>query len=736
MQVFDSNEKIGVYYFYPDGVPTGTDALHAGVFYSRVELGVRVTTTFDAGPANKNVSGIDGALEVAKELTGIRDPATPYGKMTMTSKNIDGIDSHDLRLPNDIVGATILKSGDDLSQSFGDIKATFDQAASGLYYYFPWLQNSNTVAMTALSNGGITWAPAYPDSAIYSVPTGIGQGTGGRPTIMQPFSPETGPDSVQLFFPGAQQRLSTDLTPSVAAIDGVPFEHNGYIYTYSYDVLGNQTIIAQPTEATIALNRELATYMATVDSVHKTIQETWIEPNNTKVDRSFQYSGDGQSPSDVTTTESRNGSPTAQEQDFPASRLLKYYDTQNYHPYTELDIDEDATGKPTAVQIKVDGQPTTADFSAVGQVLGSALGRALAPNNQFVQLAAGTVVGAIGQKLAQAFAASLTTDGATFDPATVFANFNVSLAGAGASSVASFLVAELGTALHLDGFGGQLFNASAGGFTGSVASQVATGMAQGASFDAAIGAINFADAAASAAYGVSALFGSFLAHEFVPAQTHEGAVAGQLFGAIGSAAGISAALSGALGTVLGFIVPGLGSLLGTILGTLIGDAFGNVPHPAAVDLLDQHGYLYAATHYQVSASDGGDYSTPDQLAVPALAIINAYLGAVKGAALDHSRQVTLGYQANPVFYIDGVPGHPAIGEYLAPNAAVQAAALDVLQNTEVIGGDLLLKRAHQNLTRPDRNRNRANARRHFSASGWRPAKGRVASMACIHKSFA
>jgi hypothetical protein len=377
--------------------------------------------------------------------------------------------------------------------------------------------------------------------------------------------------------------------------------------------------------------------------------------------------------------------------------FLKIYDPNNTHPYTELDIAEDATGKVTAAQLKLDGQPNTpADFSAVGQVLGSALGRALAPNNQFVQLAAGTVIGAVGQKLAQAFAASLTTDGATFDFSRTFADFNVSIAGAGASSVASFLVAELGTALHLDGFGGQLFNASAGGFAGSVASQVATKMAAGASFDVAIGTLNFASAATNAAYGVSALFGSFLAHEFVPAQTHEGAAGGQLLGAVGSAIGISAALSGALGTVLGFIVPGLGSLIGTILGTLIGDAVGNVPHPAAVDLIDQHGYLYAATHYQVSASDGGDYSTPDQLAVPALAIINAYLGAVKGAALDHSKQVTLGYQANPVFYIDGVPGHPAIGTSLSPNAAVQDAALAVLQNTEVIGGDLLMKRAHQN----------------------------------------
>jgi hypothetical protein len=394
-----------------------------------------------------------------------------------------------------------------------------------------------------------------------------------------------------------------------------------------------------------------------------------------------------------------NGALEKQEDVFTnGTTAIKYLDTRNTHPYAELDIDEDATGKPIDVQMKLDGQPnnTTADFSSVGQVLGSALGRALAPNNQFVQLVAGTVVGAVGQKLAQAFAASLTTNGAAFDLSRTFADFNISIASAGASSIASFLVAELGTALHLDGFGGQLFNASAGGFAGSVASQVASKMAQGASFDLAIGTINFADAAASAAYGVSALFGSFLAHEFVPAQTHEGAVAGQLFGAIGSAAGISAALSGALGTVLGFIAPGIGSLIGTILGTLIGDAFGSVPHPAATDLLDQAGTLYAATHYQVSASDGGDYSTPDQMAVPALAIINAYLSAVNGAALDHSKQVTLGYQANPEFYIDGVPGHPAIGTYLSPNAAVQAAALDVLQNTEVVGGDLLMKRAHQN----------------------------------------
>jgi hypothetical protein len=316
-----------------------------------------------------------------------------------------------------------------------------------------------------------------------------------------------------------------------------------------------------------------------------------------------------------------------------------------------------------------------------------------------VQIAAGTVIGAVGQKLAQAFSESLKTNGATFDPATVFADFNVSLAGAGASSVASFLVAELGTALNFPGFGGQMFNAAAGGFAGSVASQIASKMAAtpGLTFDAAIAGLDFGAAAINAGYSISGAFGSFLAHELVPAQTHEGAVGGQLLGAVGSAVGISLAIAETLGGVLDFILPGVGSLIGTILGTLIGDAFGNVPHPAAVDLLDQAGTLYAARHYQVSASDGGDYGVADPMAAAAVSIVNAYLTAAKGAALDHSKQALVGYLTDPsLFYINGVPGHPADGSFLKPDGAVHAAALDVLQNTEVIGGDLLLKRAHQN----------------------------------------
>jgi Ca2+-binding RTX toxin-like protein len=381
------------------------------------------------------------------------------------------------------------------------------------------------------------------------------------------------------------------------------------------------------------------------------------------------------------------------------SQTEKISDTGNTHPYTELDIDEDATGKIIAAKPKIDGQPDNGnniDFSAVGQVLGSALGRALAPNNQFVQLAAGTVVGAVGQKLAQAFVASLKTDAASFNLESVFADFNVSIAGAGASSVASFLVAEIGTALHLDGFAGQLFDAAGGGFAGSVASQIATKMARDSiSFAAAVGTLDFGAAAASAAYGISSLLGSYLGHELVPAQTHEGAVGGQLLGAIGSAIGISAAIGQLLGSVLDFILPGVGSLIGTVLGTIIGDAFGSHPHPAAVDLLDQAGDHYGYGHS--SSSDGGGYDIADQMAAATAGIVNGYLAAVNGVVIDHSKQTMVGFVTDPDFrYVNGWTPNHHYYSFISPDDAVHAAALDILQHTEVIGGDLLMKRAHQN----------------------------------------
>jgi hypothetical protein len=207
-------------------------------------------------------------------------------------------------------------------------------------------------------------------------------------------------------------------------------------------------------------------------------------------------------------------------------------------------------------------------------------------------------------------------------------------------------------------------------------------MARGSlDFAGAIAAIDWTQAVSNAIdvaqINLGNLLGSYLGHELVPAQTREGAIGGQLFGAIGS-----------------FILGPVGSLVGTILGTWIFNHLGTQPSPSATDLLDQAGDHYDSHHYQ--SADQGSYEVPDKMAPAAASIINAYLGAVKGAALDHSKQVVIGYSKNPdVLYVTGTPANPN-RSFTDPNDAVHAAALDVLQNLEVIGGDLLMKRAHQN----------------------------------------
>ena len=257
------------------------------------------------------------------------------------------------------------------------------------------------------------------------------------------------------------------------------------------------------------------------------------------------------------------------------SQQIKKYDPDDNHPYKQLDITKGPNGQISEAQLQLEANIIAAGGS-VGQIFGSALGRALAPNNQFAQLAVGTVAGLIGQKLLQTFTASLTLDASRFIAGNFASVTGLEVANAGLGAISSFLAAELGHELGLTGFGAELFNAGVGGVTGSVLTQVATKVAAGYSFDAAIGLINWSTAATQAGYNISSAAGSFLAHQFVHPESHEGAVGGQLLGAVGSALGLSAVLNATITGFMGFLIPGLGSLFGTIIGTMLGDAIAGV----------------------------------------------------------------------------------------------------------------------------------------------------------------
>jgi hypothetical protein len=291
---------------------------------------------------------------------------------------------------------------------------------------------------------------------------------------------------------------------------------------------------------------------------------------------------------------------------------LTQFDPNNTHPYDKLEVTKAADGKVTAAQVTLDPNVLAAGLS-IGQIFGSALGGALGGNSLAGNLAAGAIGGLIGQKFIQVLATSMTTDLSRISLNDVFAGQGISVANAGIGAVSSFLTAELGHALHIDGFDGQLFNTAASGFTTSLLIQVTAKMSRDSlTFAGAIAAIDWTQAVSgaidAAQLNIGNLLGGYLGHELVPAQTREGAIGGQLFGAIGS-----------------FILPGgLGSLIGTILGTWLGNQFGTSPSPGAVDLLDQAGYLYGHSQYQ--SSDGGGYGVSNTMAQAAVTGIDQDAG--------------------------------------------------------------------------------------------------------------
>lgn len=352
----------------------------------------------------------------------------------------------------------------------------------------------------------------------------------------------------------------------------------------------------------------------------------------------------------------------------------------------------------------------------IGQAFGSAIGRAIAGDNQFVQLAAGTVVGAIGKTFGQVLSGSLTADASKLSMGSTFSSFGLNIASAAAGTVSSYLIAELGTALGLSGYGAQLFNSAVGAYAGSVLNTVLSPNVGGLS--ALSNVLTWTSALNNAALAVSGTLGSILANQLVPAQTAAGALGGQLMGAVGSLIGLS--LAGTIiGGVLNFVLPGIGSLIGTILGTVFGDIFAGDPqYPYAENKINAGIYGYSGTQiYEVHG--GGDANISTGLANAASDVANAYISSVNGTALAYGTQLHIGYQTvnmgTPYFWGEykwmmvadenGELTIPYYGVFYHSSASakdtVNAAAVNLLHNTEVIGGNLLMKRAHQHSTYSD-----------------------------------
>jgi hypothetical protein len=380
---------------------------------------------------------------------------------------------------------------------------------------------------------------------------------------------------------------------------------------------------------------------------------------------------------------------------------VKEYDDANNRIWDERDVTTDPSNKVTDVQVKLNNQSdlksatNSVDYSAIGQIFGSAIGRAIAGNdNQFKQLAVGTIAGFVGQKFVQTLLnGSTAINLADVDIHDVFFGNGVSLESAGVGAAASFLTAELATSIGLTGVGAQMFNAAVGGWLGSVLHQV-----QVDGFAVLTHGINWGAALNASEIGISTQLGSFLGHQLAPAESQYGAVGGQLAGAVGSA--LAFAFSSTLGTVLNIFLPGVGSFFGTIIGTLIGDAFAGDPaNPKATHDVEILGSDYHFQNRLVGTDDHGNAAISKQMGDQVTAIVNNYLDTVHGMAIDHRGKVMIGYNsgAAPYPYVAGwfPNGTEVTPHFSTPTDAIEEGVRELLMQTEVVGGDLLMKRAHQ-----------------------------------------
>ncbi len=385
------------------------------------------------------------------------------------------------------------------------------------------------------------------------------------------------------------------------------------------------------------------------------------------------------------------------------SQQTKEFDNTNNRIWDERDIAFDPTSHVTNVQVKLNGEnqtrstANTVDYSAIGQIFGSAIGRAIVgkDGNPFVSLTAGTVAGFVGQKFVQALINGPDAiDLAQLDLAAFFNGKDVSLAGAGLGAASSFLAAELATSIGLDGIGQQMFASAAGGYLGSVLNQVRQ---QG--FAVLTTGIDWNVALHASEVNISGTIGSLLAHQFVHPESQFGAVGGQLAGAVGSALAYS--FSVGISAALNVFLPGVGAFFGTIIGTIIGDAIAGDPaHPKAtneIQVLDSDPNHF--TNRPAGHDDGGNVVIAKEMGDQVTEIANSYLDTVHGAGIYYSGKVMIGYNAGaaPYQYITGwFPNGTEITPHFATATdAIQEGVRELLQNTEVFGGDLLVKRAHQ-----------------------------------------
>ena len=377
----------------------------------------------------------------------------------------------------------------------------------------------------------------------------------------------------------------------------------------------------------------------------------------------------------------------------------------------------------------------------LGTVIGSSLGEILAGSNQAQAVLYSSLIGTLGNDLGTLLVSgkNLVTglEGAVSQAFGNFGSqFQSALQNASVGSISSILFMDLGNEVGIQGFGSQLVTTAASAAVPAVVSQVLKNISANptaiqanlfngftpqnlvayptvATPKVAPGAVTLV------ANAIGSFFGAKLGSLVYSPQTEAGEALASLGSAVGSWALTTTSLqigsqtlggfiTSSLGLgnswlALNFVAPGIGAFVGFVLGAIIGDLFGGskprIPTASAQSVLQ---IPYA--NYQVaniSSSNGGSTNPVVQMAGTAANTLNGIFEQIAGSptplfvANTASPTQVYGYTGSQLWLKEGGTSAAQIN-VTTEDQAVDQGVLWALPQTQVIGGNVFLKRAIQN----------------------------------------
>jgi len=383
--------------------------------------------------------------------------------------------------------------------------------------------------------------------------------------------------------------------------------------------------------------------------------------------------------------------------------------------------------------------------SAMVDIIGSSLSAYLFKGNLFAQVAGSAIIQSVGQNVVQAISqggvkadvAAMLTDGSVVTlKRNVLDDFGQDFLGAfqnaAVGTFSSFLAMELGNAIGLQGFGGELVTTGTATVFGQVLNN-AVALAQGGTAAANIGSNLFHGLSGSGLFGttvdpanlsiwnpgmlsgaVGSFFGAKLGSLILSPTNTQGAVLSSIgsaagawafgagAGAAGSIGSIGASIATAFGSLGNIVAPFVGSLVGFLVGSLIGRLFGRmkprIPTAAAETFLDLSSGRWELG--AISSANNGNRQLVQSMAEIARDSINGIVtGMIDGddlAYITNSISLTHKYgHTGSTLWMDEKVGASWVRRYSGSDAsaAVDAGGLIGLRSTKIAGGDIILKRA-------------------------------------------